>query len=163
MTKKTLATRFLVAALAVLGTAAPLVASASSRPCSNASLRGTYVGTATGSVPASLIGGDPKATVPFMIGFVYTFDGKGHITGWGQPSVAGTPAHEPDTPLGMLKMTGTYSIEPTTCSGTEEIVVLNQGHPTTFHRWFSMSDNNTQQHFVTVDQGYFFQGTLHKR
>jgi hypothetical protein len=131
--------------------------------CSNASLRGTYVGTTAGFVPASLIGGDPKASVPILMGFVYTFDGNGHISGYGQPSIDGNAEHDPRNPLGMLKCTGTYQIDPATCSGTEEVVVSVPSHDTTFHRWFSLSDNNTRQHFVTVDPGFRFEGVLSKR
>jgi hypothetical protein len=134
-----------------------------SGPCSNASLQGTYTGTAAGTLPASVVGGDAKTSVPIIMGFVYTFDGKGNMTGYGQPNIGGSASHDSSNPLGMLKATGTYTVDPATCSGTEEIVVTNQGHTTAFHRWFSLSNNNTQQHFVTVDPGFLFQGTLYKR
>jgi hypothetical protein len=65
----------------------PLVGSAGKGPWSNNSLQGTFVGTATGTLPASFIGGDPSSSLPITMWFQYMFDGKG------QPMAGCVPAY----------------------------------------------------------------------
>ena len=92
----------------------------------------------SGTVPASPAGGDANASVPIRMGFVYTFDGAGKlVVGFG--STNGGPP-DPTPPLGMQKATGTYTIDASTCSGMEEILVHYQGRDfPPLHRWFALS------------------------
>ena len=132
----------------------PLIRSAGKGPWSNKSLQGTFVGTAAGTVPASFIGGEPNISLPITMWFQYTFDGKGHIDpAFGESTIGGKPS-------GLIKASGTYSIDPETGMGMETItlpggVMLN--------RRFSLSNDNTQMHWVSVDPGFQFIGTMHKQ
>src|SRR5215470_15571602 len=86
----------------------PPVGSEGKGPWSNNSLQGTFVGTATGRLPASFIGGDPSSSLPITMWFQYTFDGEGHIDpAFGEPTIGGQPS-------GLIKACGTYSIDPET-------------------------------------------------
>src|SRR5215471_21215574 len=132
----------------------PIIRSAGKGPWSNKSLQGTFVGTAAGTVPASFIGGDPNISLPITMWFQYTFDGKGHIDpAFGEPTIGGKPS-------GLIKASGTYSIDPETGIGMETIT-LPGGR--TLNRRFSLSNDNTQLHWVSVDAGFQFMGTMQKQ
>jgi hypothetical protein len=132
----------------------PLVGSAGKGPWSNNSLQGTFVGTATGTVPASFLGGDPSRSLPITMWFQYTFDGKGHIDpAFGEATIGGKPS-------GLIKASGTYSIDPETGMGMETIT-LPGGR--TLNRRFSLSNNSTQMHWVSVAMGFQFNGTMQKQ
>ena len=132
----------------------PNIRSAGKGPWSNTSLQGTFVGTATGTLPASFIGSDPNSSLPITMWFQYTFDGKGHIDpAFGESTIDGKPS-------GLIKASGTYSIDPETGMGMETIT-LPGGR--TLNRRFSLSNDNTQLHWVSVDPGFQFQGTMHKQ
>ena len=128
-----------------------LVGSVRKGPWSNTSLQGTFVGTATGTVPASFLGGDPSSSLPITMWFQYTFDGEGHIDpAFGEATIGGRPS-------GLIKARGTYSIDPETGMGMETIT-LPGGR--TLTRRFSLSNDNTQLHWVSVDPGFQFMGTM---
>ena len=132
----------------------PLLRSAGKGPWSNTSLQGTFVGTAAGTLPASFIGGDANSSLPITMWFQYTFDGKGHIDpAFGEATIGGKPS-------GLIKASGTYSIDPETGMGMETIT-LPGGR--TLNRRFSLSNDNTQLHWVSVDPGFQFRGTMHKQ
>jgi hypothetical protein len=132
----------------------PSVRSESNSPWSNNSLRGTFVGTATGTVPASLLGGDPGNSLPITMWFQYTFDGEGHIDpAFGEATIGGQPS-------GLIKASGTYRLDPETGMGMEKIT-LPGGR--ILNRRFSLSNDNTQMHWVSVDPGFQFQGIMHKQ
>ena len=132
----------------------PGIESAGKAPWSNNSLQGTFVGTATGTLPASFLGGDPDSILPITMWFQYTFDGKGHIDpAFGEPTIGGKPS-------GLIKASGTYSIDPETGIGMETIT-LPGGR--TLNRRFSLSNDNTQLHWVSVDAGFQFMGTMQKQ
>ncbi len=131
-----------------------LVGSVRKGPWSNTSLQGTFVGTATGTVPASFLGGDPSSSLPITMWFQYTFDGEGHIDpAFGEATIGGKPS-------GLIKASGTYSIDPETGMGMETIT-LPGGR--TLTRRFSLSNDNTQLHWVSVDVGFQFTGTMQKQ
>ena len=132
----------------------PIIRSAGKGPWSNTSLEGTFVGTATGTLPASFIGGDPNISLPITMWFQYTFDGKGHIDpAFGEPTIGGKPS-------GLIKASGTYCIDPETGMGMETIT-LPGGR--TLNRRFSLSNDNTKLNLVSVDLGFQFQGTMYKQ
>ena len=121
---------------------------------SNKSLQGTFVGIANGTVPGSFVGGDPKISLPITMLFQYTFDGKGGITpAYGEANIGGKPS-------GLIKASGTYSIDPETGIGMETINLPNGA---TLNRRFNLSNDNTQMHWVSVDTGFQFMGTMYKQ
>src|SRR5260221_6270254 len=68
----------------------PFVGPAGKGPWSNTSLQGTFVGTATGTLPASFLGGDPSISLPITMWFQYTVDGEGHIDpAFGESTIGG--------------------------------------------------------------------------
>jgi hypothetical protein len=132
----------------------PGIGSVRKGPCGDTSLQGTFVGTADGTVPASFIDGDPNSSLPITMWFQYTFDGKGHIDpAFGEATIGGKPS-------GLIKASGTYGIDPETGMGMESIT-LPGGR--TLTRRFSLSNDNTQLHWVSVDPGFQFQGTMQKQ
>ena len=132
----------------------PGIGAAGKGPWSNQSLQGTFVGTASGTLPASFIGGDPNSSLPITMWFQYTFDGEGHIDpAFGEPTIGGKPS-------GLIKASGTYSLDPETGMGMETITLPGG---ITLNRRFSLSNDNTQLHWVSVDPGFQFKGTMHKQ
>jgi hypothetical protein len=128
--------------------------SAGKGPWNDTSLQGTFVGTATGTVPASFLGGDPNSSLPITMWFQYTFDGEGHIDpAFGEATIDGQPS-------GLVKASGTYCLDPETGMGMETIT-LPGGR--TLNRRFSLSNDNTQLHWVSVDRGFQFTGTMQKQ
>jgi hypothetical protein len=72
---------------------------------------------------------------------VNTFDGEGHINpAFGEATIGGKPS-------GLIKASGTYSLEPETGMGMETII-LPGGR--TLNRRFSLSSSNTQVHWLTL-------------
>jgi len=135
----------------------PIIRSAGKDPWSNKSLEGTFVGTAAGTLPASFIGGDPNMSLPITICFQYIFDGKGHIDpAFGESTIGGKPS-------GLIKASGTYSIDPATGMGKETINLPASVGSGTLNRRLSLSNDNTQLHWVSVDPGFQFKGTMHKQ
>src|SRR5260370_13158888 len=111
----------------------PLLRSAGKGPWSNTSLKGTFVGTAAGTVPASFRGGDPNMSLPITMWFQYTFDGKGHIDpAFGEATIGGNPS-------GLIQASGTYSIDPATGMRKETSNLPGRG---TFNRRFSLSHDH---------------------
>ena len=125
----------------------PKVESEAKGPWSNAFLQGTFVGTASGTVPASFRDGDPNSSLPITMWFQYTFDGNGHIDpAFGESTIGGKPS-------GLIIASGIYRIDPETGMGMETITLPGG---VTLNRRFSLSNDNTQLHWVSVDEGFQF-------
>jgi hypothetical protein len=108
--------RFVICALAV-ATAAVAEEDGARRGCSNATLRGQYGFTISGSRPS----GPPPAPLEAMIGIaITTFDGRGNLTQVDNIH-GGISGLNPDRPG-----TGTYTIKED-CTGT--MTLINQGAP----------------------------------
>lgn len=124
---------------------------------SNESLQGTFAGTASGTLPASFVGGDKNVSLPITMWFQYTFDGKGHVDpAFGEAVIGGNSS-------GVIKAVGTYSIDPETGIGVETINLPASAGGGVLHRRFSMSHDNTQMHWICFDPGFQFMGTLNKQ
>ena len=131
-----------------------LVGSAGNGPWSNNSLHATFVGTAAGTVLASFLGGDPSSSLPITMWFQYTFDGEGHVDrAFGEATIGGKPS-------GLIKASGTYRLDPATGMGMETITLPDGRTP---NRRFSLSNDNTRLHWVSVDPGFQFKGTMQKQ
>lgn len=133
----------------------PISRSAGKDPWSNQSLQGTFVGTANGTVPESIIGGDPNKSIQLTTLFKYTFDGKGNIDpAYGVLTGGGRS--------GLVEAKGTYSIDPTTGIGTLTIISTSASGAKV-NRQFSLSDNRTQLHWMSIDPGFQFSGIMYKQ
>lgn len=120
----------------------------------NESLKGTFVGTANGTLPASFIGGDPNISLPITMWLQYTFDGKGGIEpAFGEAVIGGKPS-------GLIKAKGTYKIDPETGIGMETIHFPDGG---SLNRRISLSSDKTHLHCITVDTGFQFNTTMFKQ
>ena len=113
MKRSTVAKTFTMAAVIALALGMSATAKADDKGCSNATLRGTYAYTSTGSIttPPDLAG--PIAEVGTQ-----TFDGKGATTASATLSSNGT--------ILQLAITGTYTVNPD-CTATATINVYQSG------------------------------------
>ncbi|MBV9768870.1 MAG: hypothetical protein JOZ32_04805 [Bryobacterales bacterium] len=109
MNRSTIAKNFAIAAVTVLVLGIAPTAKADNKGCSNATLRGTYAYTSTGTItsPPDLAG--PVAEVGTQ-----TFDGKGSTT---------ATATLNDTPQPLM-ITGTYTVN-SDCTGTFTLQVVS--------------------------------------
>ena len=82
-------------------------------PCTNASLRGSYVYSANGFFATSGPMQPFGAYTPFGFSGVVSFDGRGHLNGWDTVSIGGQVLPEPRT------YSGTYHMRPD-CTATSE-------------------------------------------
>ena len=144
MKRSTIGKTFAIAAVA-LGIAPP--AKAADKGCSNATLRGTFVHTASGFEisPPSMAG--PIAGVG-----VDTFDGKGGVTTTARLSING---YIPPTPL---TATGTYTVNPD-CTGTYKISSPD-GTTTLF---LVIGDNGNEIQAICIDPGVVLNHTFRRQ
>jgi hypothetical protein len=106
--------RTVVFAIIAAGFTAP--AAAQDRACSNASLRGTWAYTETGSVIAPTSATTTVTILAAAVG-TYTFDNDGNFTGTQYSSANGAISHDTKQ--------GTYIVSPD-CTGTLDLFVTNQ-------------------------------------
>jgi hypothetical protein len=136
MKRSTIGKTFAIVAVAAvaLGIAPP--AKAADKGCSNATLRGTFVHTASGFVtpPASM-------AVPLAGVGTDTFDGNGGATGTATINLNGTP-------LPPQKLTGTYTVNPD-CTGKYTI----SGPRGTTILSLVIGDNGNEIQAICVDSG----------
>jgi hypothetical protein len=100
---------------------------------------------------------NPNMSLPITMWFQYTFDGKGHIDpAFGEATIGGKPS-------GLIQASGTYSIDPATGMGKGSIHLPASVGGGTLNRRLSLSNDNTQLHWVSVDLGFQFKGTMHKQ
>jgi hypothetical protein len=125
------------AALAI-GLAA--VAAAQDRGCSNASLRGTWAYTETGSVIVPTGPGTTMTVLAAATG-TYTFDGDGEFTGDQYSSANGTISHDTKQ--------GTYTMNPD-CTGMLDLWVTNQAGVLARHSMWSIviADNGREMRSI---------------
>lgn len=121
-----------IALVAVLVAGLATTAAAQDRGCSNASLRGTWAYTETGSV---IIPG--PNTIPAAAVGIYTFDNDGAFTGDQYSSANGVVGHDTKQ--------GTYTVNPD-CTGMLDLWVTNQAGVLARHSlWYIVIADNGQE------------------
>jgi hypothetical protein len=106
--------------------------------CSLRSLNGTYAAEQSGWV------GSGSTRVPYSEAGYVRLDGRGHIQGASTFSLDGA--------IGSHSITGTYTVDPDTCTGD---AVTDIG---TFH--FAIGDNGKQTRFVATTPGTTLNGEI---
>jgi len=134
MKHSTIAKTFAFAALSALALSIAPAAKADDKGCSNATLRGTYAYTVTGSLVAA-----PAPLGPYAEAGAQTFDGNGGTTAAGMSSTNGNimPANS----------TGAYTVN-SDCTGT---FTLQIAPGITAHYFFVIADGGSEYQAVCLD------------
>ena len=132
---------FTIAAVTLLALAVAPMAKAADKGCSNATLRGTFVHTASGFEIAP-----PAIAGPIAGVGTDTFDGNGGITGSATLSINGN--------IVPLTYTGTYKVNPD-CTGTYKIP------GTTL--FLVIGDNGNEIHAICIDTGVVLSHTFRRQ
>ena len=127
---------FTLAALAVLALGLAPLAKAERKPCTAATLKGTFADKETGFITS------PPAMAGPMGGVnIETFDGKGGLTGSGMVSVNGN--------IFSGTFEGTYTVN-SDCTGT---YTVQNSSGLTIHAFFVIADGGNEFHDVITDPG----------
>jgi len=134
MKHSTIAKTFAFAALSALALSIAPAAKADDKGCSNATLRGTYAYTVTGSLVAA-----PAPLGPYAEAGAQTFDGNGGTIAAGMSSTNGNimPANS----------TGAYTVN-SDCTGT---FTLQIAPGITAHYFFVIADGGSEYQAVCLD------------
>jgi hypothetical protein len=123
---------FTIVAFLALALAIAPKARAQGRPCSNATLRGTYSDTDTGTI----VGAGPFAGVNLD-----RFDGKGNMTASGMSSVNGS--------ISPVATSGTYTVN-SDCTGTYSV---SDAFGDTFNAYFVIDEGGNELQIVITNPG----------
>ena len=137
MKRSTITNTFTLAAVTALAMAIPTTAKAADKGCSNATLRGTYAYTSTGSIAAP-----PEIAGPIAEVGTQTFDGNGNTAATATISTNGN--------MQQLSIVGTYTLNPD-CTGTFTLQVSPFG--ITVHVLFVIDDNGDGFQAMETDAG----------
>ncbi len=138
MKRTAVAKTFLIAAVAALALGIAPRANADDKPCSNATLKGSFAEKDTGFImnpspaPASLFAGVN----------LETFDGNGTITATGFATVDGNGSPQTET--------GTYTVNPD-CTGTYTVQISPGGFSA--HAFFVIDDGGNELQIIVTDPG----------
>jgi hypothetical protein len=146
MKLNTITTTFTIAAAAALALGTAPDAKAEIKGCSNATLKGSFSHTGSGSVTAP-----PPLAGPFAGVGTDTFDGNGNISGNATVSINGN--------IVPLAETGTYKVNPD-CTGTFT-VVFSTGGTTTVS--FVITDSGNEIQGICTDPGTIISHTFRRR
>ena len=135
--KCSIARTFAIAAVTALALAIAPRAKAEDKGCSNATLRGTYAYTSTGSIAAP-----PEIAGPIAEVGTQTFDGNGATTATATISTNGS--------MQPLSIVGTYTVNPD-CTGTAALQVSPFG--ITVHVLFVIDDSGDGFQAMETDAG----------
>ena len=135
MKRSTIGKTLAIAAAAALALGIAPAAKADNKGCSNATLKGTFVHSASGFVTAP-----PSMAGPLAGTGTDTFDGNGGITSTATLSINGN--------IVPLTATGTYKVNPD-CTGTYKI--SSPGVTTTL--FFVIGDNGNEIQAICTDPG----------
>jgi hypothetical protein len=130
--------------------------------CSNTDLRGVYSFAASGTIvsnPVKLPAG------PFAAAGSTTYDGSGNASGVIEISLNGTiapPLTVPPTP--PSSWTGTYSMDPSTCTATKALTITS-GPLTgvTLHFFITAGADFKELRFIATDNYTAISGTARKQ
>ena len=125
------------ATIFVLGTV-PKAQAGEHRGCSNASLRGSFGFTSTGT----LLAVPPPFAGPFAEVGRQTFDGKGHTDATATASANGN--------IAKLTLQGTYVVNPD-CAGSMTLLVFEFG--SSFNADFVIDDDGAELRVILTDPG----------
>ena len=131
MKHSTIGKTFAIAAVAALALGIAPAAKAHNKGCSNATLKGTFVHTASGF----------EAGGPIVGVGTDTFDGNGNITGTATLNVNGT--------IMSANETGKYKVNPD-CTGTYTVQFSGGGSTNVY---FVIADSGNEIHGICTDQG----------
>ena len=131
MKRSTIGKTFVIAAAAALALSVGPAAKADNKGCSNATLKGTFVHTASGFVTAP-----PSMAGPLAGTGTDTFDGNGGFTTTATLSINGN--------IVPVTATGTYTVNPD-CTGTYKIPLTTLV--------FVIGDNGNQIDAICADPG----------
>jgi len=137
MKRSTTAKSFTIAALTVLALAIAPAAKARDKACSNATLRGAFAYTSTGSIASP-----PDFAGPFAEVGTQSFDGKGATTAAATLSQNGN--------ILQVTITGTYTVSPD-CTGTMTLQVAPIG--VTVDVLFAIDDGGNGFQAIETDPG----------
>ena len=143
MKRTTIAKLFAVTATAVLAVGLAPKAQANDRECSNATLKGTFVFSSTGSIT-----NPPPEAGPFAIVGTQTFDGNGATAGAARVSQNGN--------IIPVTLAGTYSVNPD-CTGTFTVQISPVGITT--HLFVVIADNGKEFQVIQTDPGVVVSGS----
>ena len=141
MKRSTIGKTFAIAAAAALALGIAPAAKADNNGCTNATLRGTFVHTASGFEMAP-----PSIAGPLVGVGTDTFDGNGGVTTTAMLSLNGN--------IVPLTATGTYKVNPD-CTGTYKLP------GTTL--FFVIGDNGNEIQAICIDPGVILSHTLRKQ
>ncbi|MBV8834605.1 MAG: hypothetical protein JO108_35855 [Acidobacteriaceae bacterium] len=137
MKRSTTAKTFTMAALTALALGIGPTAKAADRECSNATLKGTFAYTSTGSIAAP-----PEVAGPFVEVGTQSFDGKGATTAAATLSQNGN--------ILQVTVTGTYTVN-ADCTGTMTLQVAPIG--VTVDVFFAIDDGGNGFQAIETDPG----------
>lgn len=140
MKSRTIASAFVTAAVTALAVSLAPTALADDKGCSNASLRGTFAYTSTGSIATP-----PAIAGPFVEVGTQTFDGRDGTTAAAMSSQNGN--------ISPLTVTGTYTVN-SDCTGTMTLQVTFPGVPTfPVDVYFVVDDSGDEFQAIETDSG----------
>jgi len=137
MKRSTIAETFTMVAVTALALGVAPTAKADDKGCSNATLRGTYAYTSTGSIAAP-----PEIAGPIAEVGTQVFVGNGGTTATATISTNGS--------MQQLSIVGTYTVNPD-CTGTAALQVSPFG--ITVHVLFVIDDNGDGFQAMETDAG----------
>jgi hypothetical protein len=112
--------------------------------CSNADLRGVYSFVASGTI---------NGVGAFATAGQTAYEGDGNVAGLIQISLNGSI-----TP--MVSWSGTYSVDPVTCTATKAADIPGLG---TVHFFVTAADDFKELRFIATDEGTAISGTARKQ
>lgn len=145
-----------IALATAVWTAAVSVAQAAP-PCSNADLHGVYSFNAAGAIVANPVN---LPAGPFAAAGRTTYEGNGTASGVIQISLNGTIA----PPTGPSTWTGTYSVDPATCTTTKALTITSGPlNGVTLHFFITAGAEFTELRFIATDSYTAISGSAKKQ
>jgi hypothetical protein len=157
MKRSIIAKALTIAAVATLALGLAPTANARDKECSNATLKGTFVHTATGFVTSP-----GSVASPFAAVSTITYDGNGAFTETGILSLNGNivPAQTDPAVAQTVTGPGTYTVNPD-CTGTYTVQIPSLG--LTAHGFFVIADGGNEFQLIETDPGTIVVGVVRRQ